>query len=359
MNTDETAQLLRELEALIDDFKTLRLSQAKGEIRTDRQANLSRSPIKKPHATDFRLWDKMLKRYPVALIDAEGICGVEQLATTAEDFRNASIFYTRTGQAFTNIAGESLVVKSGWESWHRFFLAGEHVEEVKAAIERANVWAKRRQAAIKRILFSDRLMAFGNCCWPDIVLEIAAQGDATMTKPAWKVEIGWVELIPNEDGEQHLQVTNERRRQSVPIETWQNRNDFPELYIAEPFRSITPADELLLGDPPEVKYCQYELKPFLRDSELALDWLRRRVESIQSPDGATRNSNGPGRNADELDEDDREILRWRFQGVKPKQIAIKLGRPTEGFSEVVKKLERKVKAQEYFEELKSKAKNGR
>jgi hypothetical protein len=62
------------------------------------------------------------------------------------------------------------------------------------------------------------------------------------------------------------------------IEIWKRRKEMAEFAFAEPFRSITESDELFIGDDPEIKHCEYELKPFLRDSELALDWLRRWVE---------------------------------------------------------------------------------
>ena len=66
----------------------------------------------------------------------------------------------------------------------------------------------------------------------------------------------------------------------MSVEFWEKRHNGELTWggTAEPFVSITKADELYIGDEPEIYYCERDIKVFLRDSELALDWLRRKVE---------------------------------------------------------------------------------
>jgi hypothetical protein len=272
---DERKQLLREIETLIDDFKTLRLADSKGSINTERESKWSRSPIAKPPASTIRLLNRNGKALPSSWISSQGLELKDIAPKTVEEFQAAQVHYVKgTGQPIPYP-----VLKSGWSSWHEIELSGVHADATRDAIERTNAWVSRRCRFIWQGLFAGRGAIFSEYCWPDVVLEIATHcGDATMTKPAWRVEIGCVELVADEDGTQQLEATNKRQRQRMSLDIWNRRHDSP-MKGAEPWVSITKADELFIGDDePELMHCAYELKPFLRDSELALDWLRRRFE---------------------------------------------------------------------------------
>jgi hypothetical protein len=291
---DERKLLLREIETLIDDFKTLRLAAAKGSITTERESLWSRSPIEKPLACSVR---PMNQNGNGSQTSWRGLELKDIPPKTTEERQAAHIHYAkRSGEPQLNTAGESAILKSGWLSWHEIEYSGEHADAALDAIERANDWVRRRCRFIWQALFAGRGAIFRGYCWPDIVLEIATHGgNATMTKPSWRVEIGCVELCQFDDGTERLQATNERQRMSLSLEIWERRHD-PLMKGLGPYNSITKADELFIGDDePELMHCTYELKPFLRDSELALDWLRRRFEDPQKNQPKTKNQSKVGR----------------------------------------------------------------
>jgi hypothetical protein len=310
---DERTQLLREIETLIDDFKTLRLADAKGSINTERESKWSRSPITKPPASTIRLLNRIGKALPGSEISAQGLKLQDIAPKTVEEFQAAQVHYVKwSGQPIPYP-----VLESGWSSWHEIELSGVHADATRDAIERTNAWVSRRCRFIWQALFVGRGAIFSGYCWPDVVLEIATHsGDATMTKPSWRVEIGCVELVADEDGTQQLEATNKRQRQRMSLDIWNLRHDSP-MKGAEPLVSITKADELFIGDDePELMHCTYELKPFLRDSELALDWLRRRVEDPQKNQPKTKNRSKGGRpRKTKLDPIEKRVLEaWKTKG---------------------------------------------
>ena len=289
---DERTQLLREIETLIDDFKTLRLANAKGSINTERESKWSRSPITKPPASTIRLLNRIGKALPGPEISAQGLKLKDISPKTVEEFQAAQVHYVKwSGQPIPYP-----VLESGWSSWHEIELSGVHADATRDAIERTNAWVSRRCRFIWQALFVGRGAIFSGYCWPDVVLEIATHsGDATMTNPSWWVEIGCVELCQFDDGTERLQATNERQRMSLSLDIWKRRHD-PLMKGLGPYNSIKKADELFIGDDePELMHCTYELKPFLRDSELALDWLRRRFEDPQKNQPKTKNQSKVGR----------------------------------------------------------------
>jgi hypothetical protein len=239
MNKDERAQLLREIDNLVDDFKMLRVVAVSGRIRTDRQRNVSRMPTLKDEDFFLRLRDG---RHPTAALNSYGICEVETLTQPPADTKEApSLLFPKTGQPLLIIKPELITLKSAHVSLHRIFISGTNCDSVKAAFDRASEWTKRRFKLISKAIFPKRLVSFGAYCWLDVVLEIAQQSDdATMIKPIWLKEYKRV-------------------------------------------GDVVYDGVITKGDEPEEKYCEVELKPFLRDSELALDWLRRWVEDSQLP----------------------------------------------------------------------------
>jgi hypothetical protein len=235
MNKDERAQLLREIDNLVDDFKMLRVAAVSGRIRIDRQRNVSRMPTLKDEGFFLRLRDE---RHPTAALNSYGICEVETLTQPPADTKEApSLLFPKTGQPLLIIKPELITLKSAHVSLHRIFISGTNCDAVKAAFDRASEWTKRRFKLISKAIFPERLVSFGAYCWLDVVLEIAQQSDdATMIKPIWLMEYKRI-------------------------------------------GDVICSGVITKGDEPEEKYCEVELKPFLRDSELALDWLRRWVES--------------------------------------------------------------------------------
>ncbi|AMV32558.1 hypothetical protein VN12_10565 [Pirellula sp. SH-Sr6A] len=322
----DAKQVLREIDALVDDFKTLRLASAKGTVRTDREAMWSLSPIAKPVASTIGLARRNFKPHPSHWMGGLGVELGDIKPSTYSEMESAQTHYARqTGVPFVNSVGESLVLSSGWSSWHEIHLSGDHAKESRDVIKRANAWVNGRKSIIYRALFYGRDTTFNDCCWPDIALMVGElpDADATMSKPKWSVEIGWVYFNPDADGNPRLSPSFERMVQSVSVEMWKKRKaeDWQCFGRCEPFASITEADELFIGDPPEVMYCEQELKPFLRDSELALDWLRRWIEdsmrdaipSEPIPSAELKQSNAAGLNK-------KSPAKMRSPGRKPKEL---------------------------------------
>lgn len=277
-------QVLREIDALVDGFEALRLAKARGTLRTTREAIWSRTAPPKEAARLMQPPELELTRNVLTIIRM--FCGVELSdvkPTTFEESQLAPVYYSRrTGVQMVNALGESQVFESGWSSLHGILLFGDDAQECIQAIERANAWIVRRQRIIEKALLQKHRVIIKSGCWPDIVLMIGerSDADATMTKPEWCVEIGCVELYSDADGTKRLRPLLERTADSMTVRWWMSRKsrDWKDLGQPEPYASIIEADELFIGDPPEVKYCEQELKPFLMDSELALGWLRRWIE---------------------------------------------------------------------------------
>ena len=284
---DERMQLLREIGDLRQDFERLYLADAKGKIETHREATLSRSAIPKPSMTFAQLHNRNSRNQATCFGGGEGVELKDKQPQTIEEWQAAPTFYARrTGEPILNSACQSLVLLNGWTSFHNYELSGSHANETEAAIMRTNKWVWERRKFVKLALFPERNTTFRDgFCWPDVVLQAAEQGDATSTLTQWKVGIGAVEFVENADGIETLQATCNRRFLTVSVELWNRRHDDEWTWnsMVEPFASITKADELYIGDEPEIYYCERDMKTFLRDSELALDWLSRRVQSDTKP----------------------------------------------------------------------------
>jgi hypothetical protein len=98
--------------------------------------------------------------------------------------------------------------------------------------------------------------------------------------PKWYVDCGLVELVTDPEGVEMLQPTAKRRPFSMAVDLWRRRRDpASPLKDLPPFIAIDKADELLIGDEPERSHCERDLRKFIGDSELALDWLRRWIEA--------------------------------------------------------------------------------
>lgn len=277
LNIEERSQLLREVSSLRQDFERLYLANAKGVLFTEREATLSRTAIPKPSMTVTQL--NRLKDRRTHIISANGMELMERRPQTFEEWRSAPIFYfRRTGEPFVNSVGHSMATDSGWNSTHSLELSGDHSSESKAAIDRANEWVTKRHVFIWKALFSDRNATFSEYSWPDVVLQVADKPDATTSTTKWCVDIGSVQIL-EVDGIECLISSTTASSTSWTTEIWRQRNNqLAELKDIPPFSRITKADELYIGNEPEISYCRRELKTFLRDSELVLDWFSRLID---------------------------------------------------------------------------------
>lgn len=128
---------------------------------------------------------------------------------------------------------------------------------VKETVARANRIVKAYSLDIARLLellVPGRTVTFNSGPWPSIVNRVAElAGSATLHEPKWTVQI---------------------RNSSWTIDAWHKR---AEHTWGEPF--YTPEEEAAIGDNPEVIYCERE--GFLRDSELAVKWLVKRLTDNQ------------------------------------------------------------------------------
>lgn len=280
MNIDdaERTQILREIGDLRQDFERLYLADVKGFIETYRKATLSRTPIPKPSMTVAQLHKNSSPKQSVCYGGANGIELGDKLPRTLEEWDASPTYYARnTGVPILNSAGSSLVLLPGWTSSCSFELSGTHAHESIEAIKRGNQWVRDRCKFVWWALFPDRSATFSGYCWPDVVLQVAETVDASTSKTEWFVTIGSVRL-EEVDGIETLVSSMETQPMSLSIDMWRRRHQDPILSNFEPFKSITVADELYIGDEPEIYHCKRDIKTFLRDSELALDWLRRKVE---------------------------------------------------------------------------------
>lgn len=275
---DERKQLLREIGSLRQDFERLYLADAKGTIQTHREATLSRSPIAKPAMTLAQLNPKRkFEHYG----GGDGIELGHITPQTIDAWDAAPIFYQpRTGEPLVNAVGQSLVSQAGWLSRHSYEISGTHIEQAIAAITKANDWVNKQFKAVALLLFAGRNLTLSGFSWPDIVLQVAEQDDSTLSKVGWVVEIGCVELR-NDNGEERLVSSMETRPVSMQIELWGKRRQLA-FNDCQPFSEITRADELYIGDEPEIYHCERRIKTFLRDSELALGWLLHKLESDEN-----------------------------------------------------------------------------
>jgi hypothetical protein len=250
MNTDERAQILREIDALAKDFESLRLADIDGVLWTQRRMRNAQ-----PQWTDPNV--------PIQ-------CLLERQNQDVRLVAGMSTYFDESDSP------------NGWYSTHISAATGGHGKKAFDAIQRAGLWIKRRSvlfAILAKELLSAKGVILGDSAWPDVVQLIAGRGDdATLKIPVWVVQVGVVEFTTDSDGKPYLIPSDKRLPATVTVATWNQRSQIPVVgWLAQ----ITPADEAYIGDPPRMFHCEQKLDSFLRDSELALDWLRRWVDALE------------------------------------------------------------------------------
>lgn len=252
MNMDERSQILREIDALAKDFESLRLADIDGVLWTQRRMRNAQ-----PQWTDPNV--------PIQ-------CLLERQNQDVRLVAGMSTYFDESDSP------------NGWYSTHISAATGGHSKKAFDAIQRAGLWIKRRSvlfAILAKELLSAKGVILGDSAWPDVVQLIAGRGDdATLKIPVWVVQVGVVEFTTDSDGKPYLIPSDKRLPATVTVATWNQRSQIPVVgWLAQ----ITPADEAYIGDPPRMFHCEQKLDSFLRDSELALDWLRRWVEGFEIP----------------------------------------------------------------------------
>ena len=248
MNTDERAQLVREIDALQRMFASLRLADFDGKVRTSRSI-----PNPQPNL------DCAIR--PV----------IQEQPQSFHSFRGASVRFNKSEN-------------ENWVSWTLMNSSGKDRERVWGVIHRTSSWLKSRSVIFeplaKGLIHCDEI-DFGDESWPEMVHIVAECGnEATMKKPVWIVQVGEVEFATDKHGKTFLQCSTKRLRTNVAVELWRRRSHSPNVYL---LARITKADEAYIGDPPREVHFEQDLDSFVQDSELTLDWLRRWVEGSQLP----------------------------------------------------------------------------
>ncbi len=243
-------QILVEIEQLKTDFGRLFLADVQLHIETERKQFPSRSQV---HRAVPRI-PKLTCDMPIRVKCSVGLEMRLLSPQTYDEFAQAELFYNIDGKPVANSLGQSLVFEPGWRSNHTCEFYGVHATQAFEAIERANDFACRHARIWAPLLFSGRSLSLSGWIWPDVVLQIASIGDqSTLREPEWKIVVGgaiW------------------------SVEAWKGRQTLPKGF----FPLDVPAEEVeRIGAIPEVYFVRRST--YIRDSEIALDWLLRQVKT--------------------------------------------------------------------------------
>ena len=252
--------LLADLEVLRRDFERLFALDVAAVVRTDR-----------------RYWPSRYEK-PKPAIEAPGpmshlrLSGTEHGEVTvepkapasAEEMESAPIFFDAGGRPFVNSVGQSLAVRQGWFDDYTAFASGVGADRFRETFERAGGVVIEHGVSLMAILWpGERVRIEGGGAWPAVVDRVAELARmAALRPPAWH-------------------VTNGRTMWSAGV--WERRDDFS---LGDPFYSESDLERI--GDEPERMFADRD--SFIRDSELALEWLinqvKRRADAAREPEAA-------------------------------------------------------------------------
>ena len=273
--------LLADLEVLRRDFERLFSLDVAAVVRTDR-----------------RYWPSRYEK-PKPAIEAPGpmshlrLSGTEHGEVTvepkapasAEEMESAPIFFDAGGRPFVNSVGQSLAVRQGWFDDYTAFASGVGADRFRETFERAGGVVIEHGVSLMAILWpGERVRIEGGGAWPAVVDRVAELARmAALRPPAWH-------------------VTNGRTVWSVGV--WERRDDFS---LGDPFYSESDLERI--GDEPERMFADRD--SFIRDSELALEWLidqvKRRTDAAREPEAET----SVGYTDKEMEDRDRFIYQQR------------------------------------------------
>lgn len=171
------------------------------------------------------------------------------------DLESAPNFYDRSGEPIVNSVGQALILAQGWNDQHTVHLRGQGRIRAAETIERANMSTVEGLACLVPILWPGQALMIGDFCWPDIVTRVAEIAKRSTLKPnEWHVTAG---------------------QQSYSLSLWRRRAEH-EFGVA----MVAPEIAQCIGDEPEHVWAVRSA--FLRDSELAAQWLIERLaEPVQ------------------------------------------------------------------------------
>ena len=251
--------LLADLEVLRRDFERLYSLDVAAVVRTDRRYWPSRDEKPKP---------AIEAPGPMSHPRWSGIgCGVTiepKAPASAEEVESAPVFFDAGGRPVVNSVGQSPVVRQGWLDDYAAFASGVGADRFRETYERAGGVVIEHGASLVAILWpGERVGIRGSGAWPAVVDRVAELARmAALRPPAWH-------------------VTNGRTVWSVGV--WERRDDFS---LGDPFYSESDLERI--GDEPERMFADRD--SFIRDSELALEWLidqvKRRTDAAREPEAA-------------------------------------------------------------------------
>ena len=248
---DELAQLKSELERLY-------LANVSGFVETERKYTQSRSPVpRKPVYSPWRNLDR------TSWFGGSNGLEVSEIRPSADESATAEVFYNPVdGLPWVNGVGQSLVKEPGWCDCHHWEFTGEHSPKAIECLKRLNAFVWHYRHELLPMLFAPRRVNIREVgyWWPSVVHRVSEIANrSALLPPRW--------FVPVNGG-------------AMGLDVWLRRDEFT---LGTPIYSQSDLEKL--GDVPEILFCRRTT--FLRDSELALEWIASRLKKIENGYSAT------------------------------------------------------------------------
>lgn len=259
--------LLADLESLRQDFWRLFATDVECALRTRRNYWPSRSLVPTP----IRIEQARNDGDRQAVMGGVGVTIEPTPVRSIDEAERAPVYYDAGGNPIANAAGQSMILAPGWESWHEIKLRGPGCVRAQETIRRANDWAIEAAGHLAAMLWPGESLSIGKHAWADVVDRAAELANRATLRPSdWRVTAG---------------------RQSYSLTVWRRRSAYP--ILAE---EIGQAGEAI-GDDPESIWA--ERAAFLRDSELAAQWLIERLsKQADEPEAVADDTESDGLSTD-------------------------------------------------------------